>query len=404
MSTLAGLAVRSLWSRRATVTLTVLAIAVSIAMLLGVQKLRHSARDSFASTISGTDLIVGARSGSVNLLLYSVFRIGEPTANVSWKSYRMVAGHRDVAWTIPLLLGDSHRGYRVVGTSDDYFRHYRYAQGRELKFASGRAFTDKHEVVLGSEVARGLDYRTGQAIVVSHGLGNADFAAHAEHPAAVVGILEPTGTPVDQALHLSLESVNELHGIDSTESDAAPGLSAFLVGMRERTGALLMQRALNEYRDEPLQAVIPGVALTRLWSVVGVADRALLLVAACVAVAGLLGMIAAILTSLNERRREMAILRSVGAQPAHVFGLLLMESGLLVVAGMICGIALLYFALFALRPWFAARFGIELPVGGLGPAEWLILGAVMLAALLMSTYPAWRAYRNSLADGLTVRF
>ena len=404
MSGLTGLAVRSLWNRRATVTLTVLAIAVSIAMLLGVQKLRHSARDSFASTISGTDLIVGARSSSVNLLLYSVFRIGEPTANVSWESYRMVAGHRDVAWTIPLLLGDSHRGYRVVGTNGDYFRYYRYAQRRSLKFASGRAFSARHEAVLGSELARRLDYRIGQAIVVSHGLGDADFALHAEYPATVVGILEQTGTPVDRALHLSLESVNELHGVASAESATAPGLSAFLVGMQDRTRALVMQRALNEYRDEPLQAVIPGVALTRLWSVVGVADRALLLVAACVAVAGLLGMIAAILTSLNERRREMAILRSVGAQPGHVFGLLLMEAALLVVAGIIFGIALLYLALFSLRPRFAARFGIELPIGGLGPAEWLILGAVIIAALLMSAYPAWRAYRNSLADGLTVRF
>lgn len=394
----------SLWNRRGTAALTVFAIAVSVALLLGVQKLRTSAKESFATTISGTDLIVGARSGPINLLLYSVFRIGDPTANVTWETYRRVAQHRDVAWTIPLSLGDSHRGFRVVGTDDNYFAHYRYAQRRPLSFEQGAAFAASHEAVLGHAVARELRYSLGESIVLSHGVGAGSFLHHEQHPFRVVGILAPTGTPVDRAIHVDLQSIDAIHGGTAGAQGGGPaGITAFLVGMKSRDTVLLMQRALNEYRGEPLQAVIPGVALTQLWNIVGIADRALLVVAACVALAGLLGMLAAILTSLNERRREMAILRSVGAHPRHVFGLLLLEAGVLALAGAVCGTALAYATMWLAKPWFSAHYGIHLATRGLTATDGLVLSAVVAAALLLSAIPAWRAYRNSLTDGMTVR-
>ncbi len=403
MSALAGLALQSLWNRRGSVMLTVFAIAVSVAMLLSVQKLRTAARESFASTISGTDLVVGARSGPLNLLLYSVFRIGDPTANVSWQTYRIVSQHRDVAWTIPLSLGDSHQGYRVVGTSPAFFAHYRYGQRQALAFRAGRPFVGGNEVVLGYEVSRRLGYSTGDSIVIAHGIGEGSFQTHQADPGVVVGILAPTGTPVDRALHVDLAFIDEIHASESAGVPGDRGLSAFLVGMKSRDSVLLMQRALNEYAAEPLQAVIPGVALVQLWQAVGVADRALMLVAACVALAGLLGMMASILTSLNERRREMAILRSVGAQPRHVFGLLLLESAFLVSSGIALGVLLVYAIVGTLRPWIAERYGIDLPISGLTATDGMLLGAVLVSALLLGAYPAWRAYRLSLADGLTIR-
>ena len=402
MSALPGLALRSLWNRRGTAALTVFAIAVSVALLLGVQMLRSSAKEAFAGTISGTDLVVGPRTGPVNLLLYSVFHIGEPAANVSWATYRLVAGHRDVAWTVPLVLGDSHRGFRVVGTDAGFYSHYRYAGGQPLRTADGTWWKAAHEAVLGHEVARTLGYRTGDRIVVAHGLGAGSFVQHEESPVRVSGILGPTGTPVDRAVFVDLATLEALHGPAGAvgEPDA---ITAFLVGMKSRDTTLVMQRALNEYRGEALQAVIPGVALAELWRVVGIADRALLAVAACVALAGLLGLLAAILTSLNERRREMAILRSVGARPRHIFGLLMLEAGMLAAAGALAGIGLAYGLLLLVRPWAAARYGLDLPLQGLGRAELGFLAAVIVAALALSVYPAWRAYRVALADGLDVR-
>jgi len=402
MSALPGLAARSLWNRRETAALTVFAIAVSVALLLGVQKLRTGARESFAATISGTDLVVGARSGSVNLLLYSVFRIGEPTANVSWDTYQKVAHHPDVAWTIPLSLGDSHRGFRVLGTSPGYFRHYRYASARALAFAAGRPLIGDGDAVLGAAVARALRYRVGTQLVVAHGIGRTSFMEHAGHPLHVVGILESTGTAVDRTVHVTLGAIEAMHGRPA-QGVVPTGISAFLVGMKSRDTVLVMQRALNDYRGEAVQAVIPGVALTELWSVVGVADRTLFVVAVLVALAGLLGMLAMLLAGLNERRRELAILRSIGASLRQVAALLLIEAVLLTGAGVACGIAFAYGLLAVARPWIAARYGIFLPLGGLDAPDAALLAAVVASGLLLSVYPAWRAYRLSLADGLTVR-
>ncbi len=407
MSGTLPLALRSLRNRRGTVLLTMAAIAVSVALLLGVQKLRSAAREGFASTVSGVDLVVGARSGPVNLLLYSVFRVGDATANVSWASYQLVAKHPDVAWTIPVSLGDSHRGFRVLGTTENYFEHYRVAGGRALEFTAGARFMGPHDAVIGADVARDLGYSLDSALVIAHGTADVSFAQHDDDPFRVVGILARTGTPVDRTVHISLDAMNGIHaagaGHAAHQPPAPQPITAFFVGMRDRAALLTMQRALNEYRAEPLQAIIPGVALKQLWDIIGIADRALLLVAAFVVFAGLLGMLTAILVSLNERRREMAILRSVGARPRHVFTLMVSEAGLLATAGVLAGIGLTYALLAAGQPLLAARYGIFVPLTGLNGTDIALLAGIVVAALLMGLWPAWRAYRNTLADGLTIR-
>jgi putative ABC transport system permease protein len=415
-----NLARKSLWNRRATALLTISAIAISVALLLGVQKLRTAARESFANTVSGVDLIVGARSSSLNLLLYSIFRIGDATANVSWNTYQKIATHPDVAWTIPISLGDSHRGFRVMGTDQNYFEHYRFGGNHALQFHEGGPFEDLYDTVLGADVARTLGYKLGDSITVAHGVGNVSFAEHKDKPFRVVGILAPTGTPVDRTVHVGLEAITAIHIDWQSGMQAPPGsrvsaqaarlhdltpdtITAFLVGMRSRVMTFTMQRAINDYRQEPLLAVLPGVALSQLWELVGVADTALMIVASFVVLAGLLGMLTAILTSLNERRREMAILRSVGARPRHVFTLLVAEAGLLATLGVAAGIGLTYLLLFVGRPLLEKRFGIFVRVTGLSAPDLIILGGIVFAALLLGLVPAFRAYRNALSDGLQVR-
>lgn len=415
-----SLALRSLFNRRVTAALTVAAIAVSVALLLGVQMLRTAARESFANTVSGVDLIVGARSGPLNLLLYSVFRVGDATANVSWASYQKIAHHPDVAWTIPISLGDSHRGFRVMGTSQSYFDHYRYGDGRALQFAAGDRFRDLYDAVLGADVARALGYKVGDSIIVAHGIGNVSFAEHKDKPFRVAGILRKTGTPIDRTVHVGLEAITAIHidwqsGLqapagfrvsaeETRQRDLTPDtITAFLVGMRSKVMTFTMQRAINDYRQEPLLAVLPGVALSQLWDLVGIADTALAVVAGCVVLAGLLGMLTAILTSLNERRREMAILRSVGARPTHIFSLMMLEAGALAMAGVLSGIVLTYGLLALARPVLENRFGIFVRIAPLGRVEIFILLSIILVAFLMGLVPAFRAYRNALSDGLQVR-
>jgi putative ABC transport system permease protein len=418
MNRLLSLALHSLWSRRVTALLTVFAIAVSVALLLGVEKLRAGAREGFAATVSGTDLIVGPRSGPLNLVLYSIFQIGEPTASMSWSSYELVSRHPDVAWAVPVSLGDSHRGFRVMGTSRDYFEHYRYGRRVPLAFEAGRAFDGPHDAVVGAAVARALGYRVGDSVSLSHGLGEVSFAQHDDHAFRISGILAPTGTPVDRLVIVSLEAVTAIHrgwegGARASTTSPEAGhpheaqppekITAFLVGMKSRPAVLQMQRALNEYRTEPLTAALPGVALSELWRMVGVADRALRAVAACVVLAGLAGMVATLLTGLNERRREMAVLRSVGAGPGHVFTLLALESTLLALLGAVAGGLLAWGLLGAAAPWVEHQLGLSLSPGLPGAYELAIGAAVIAAGFLAGTIPAWRAYRNSLADGLSMK-
>src|SRR6056297_1474245 len=152
------LAFGSLMARALTVGMTVLAIALSVALFLGVEKVRTGAKASFADTISGTDLIVGARSGSVQLLLYSVFRIGNATNNVTWESYQDIANRPEVDWIVPISLGDSHRQFRVMGTTQAFFEHYKYRGGRSLQVGDGHGLSDLYDAVIGAEVAATLGY------------------------------------------------------------------------------------------------------------------------------------------------------------------------------------------------------------------------------------------------------
>ncbi len=416
-----SLAFKSLRNRKFTILLTVLVIALSVTLLLGVDRIRHEARNSFTNTISGTDLIVGARSGRIALLLSSVFHIGSAENSISWQSFEEIAANPQVRWAIPLSLGDSHKGYRVLGTNDDYFSYFSYGRDRSLQLASGQRFVAENELVLGAEVAGKLGYRIGDQIVVSHGAGEFSFHDHDDQPFTVVGILQATGTPVDRTLHVDLAGIGMIHadtfsgasgpdeydalfaGINKHSASEPEQITAFLLGLKSRGAALGFQRMISNYAAEPLTAAMPGVTLQQLWDAIGVAEKALLAVAALVVVVGLFGLLATLLTSLNERRREMAILRSVGARPRHLFGLMVGEATLVTLFGVVVGITLLQLLLAAGQPLIASRYGLYLQSGGLSINQLLLIGLICLCGALIGLIPGYRVYRYSLADGMTVK-
>lgn len=414
------LALQSLANRRFSALLTVIAIALSVTLLLSVERVRTEARASFASTVSGTDLIVGARSGSVQLLLYSVFRIGNATNNIRWDSFEQISSQPQVKWAIPLSLGDSHRGFRVLGTNQAYFEHYRFGRDQALQLSEGQPFSDLYDAVLGADIARELGYQLGTELVLAHGAGAVSFVKHADKPFHVVGILAKTGTPVDRTIHISLEGMEALH-VDWQQGMPARGagkinaeqarqldltptaITAFMLGLERRIDTFTLQRKINEFSGEPLLAILPGVALQELWSLLSVAEKALLLVSVFVVLTGLVGMLTAILSGLNERRREMAVLRSVGARPLHIFSLLVLEAVSLTLAGIALGLALLYAGMAAAKPWLEQQYGLFLPLAWPTPSELKLLGGILAASLLMGCIPAWRAYRQALLDGLSIR-
>jgi putative ABC transport system permease protein len=435
---------KSLGSRFQTVVLTVATIAISVFLFLSVERIRSAAQQSFERSISGIDLIVGARTSPLHLLLFSAFQIGDPTHNISFGTYERYRQHPDVAWAIPLSYGDSYRGFRVIGTDESFFRHMRYAGQRQLALQKGQAFQQMEDMVVGAQVASALKIGLGEMLHLSHGGGEVSFHVHDHIEFRVVGILEPTATPLDRALYISLAAVNALHqessepidepdqqssesndhthahehehehehehahsqGVDERPPSAEINqmdLSAIFVAVRSKFALFSLQRLINDDAAEPLTAILPALTLQQLMGFLGVLDQALQAISILVVMGGLLGMLATILTSLNERRREMAILRTLGARPSHIISLMVLEALLLAALGIFGGWLLMSVIGLWLQSYLSLHLGLEFKVFGLSLHEAMVFGLIIALAAMGGLLPAWQAYRRSLIDGLSPR-
>jgi len=415
---------KSLLDRRVSVLLTVISIAVSTFVLLGVEHIRQEARSSFNRTVSGVDLIVGARTGQTNLLLYSVFHIGSASNNISWQSYQDISQRGDVAWTVPISLGDSHRGYRVVGTTQDLFHHFRYGNQQPLQLRSGKIFYTVHDAVVGAEVADALGYSVGDEIIIAHGTGSVSFSTHDNHPFTITGILERTGTPKDQTVMVSLAGIEAVHlnwpgggagagfspgfspdttsgttadTTQPTEEDLIPdSITAFYVGLESRLATFRFQREVNDYRQEPLLAILPGVALSELWQMLGVVENVLAVIALFVLLAALLGMTTMLLATIQQRQREIAVFRAIGARPAFLFLLIQVEAVMIVLAGLLVGALSLTVALIGGQHWLATYYGLFIGTNILTADNALLMAKILAASALLATLPAVSAYRRAI--------
>jgi putative ABC transport system permease protein len=419
MRALLSLAVHSAWNRRFVLSLVALSIALSTFLLLGIERIRADVRDNFSQSVSGTDLIVGARTGGVQLLLYSVFRMGNATNNIRWSSVQTIAQHKAVAWMVPISLGDSHRGFAVVGTSHAYFDHFSYGDHQALKFEQGKPFESVFDAVLGADVAERLGYALGDYIVLSHGDGQLAANDHADKPFTVVGILQRTGTPVDRSVHIGLDGMQAIHlnwvagapmrgmavpADQVSRYDLTPkAVTAVLIGLKNRAAVFSVQRSIAEFENEPLMAILPGVTLDELWDVVGIGERGLLAMTLLVSLVSLVGLVAVITTGLDQRRRELAILRALGAGPRHILCLLALEGTLVTLCGLIIGAALCALAIATLGDWSSSHLGVALHLRAPSLTEWMLLSGVLASGLMASCVPGWRAYRLSLVDGLSPR-
>ena len=426
MKSIIKLALKSIKYRKATLVLSIISVSMSVVLLLGIERIRSRVHDSFTSTISGTDLIVGARSGNISIILSTIFHIGYPNQNVSWETYKTIASKEQVKWSIPLSLGDSHKGYSVVGTTDDFFAHYEYGKELNLKSASGEVCIHGRQCVLGASIANDLGYKVGDEVVVTHGMGHEDFITHKDEPFIIGGILQPTGTPVDQSIYLSIYAMdaihshfygheshsndvlagisqNQDHGAHEDESAKAPkSVSGFLLGLKNPQDILTVQRAINEYKNEPLTAILPVVTLIDLWQIVRPVETTLIVISFLVLIVALGGILTNLISTLSERRREMAILRSVGAKPKHVFSLIMLESFAIILAGILFGVAILYLLLYLSKPIIAEKLGMVIQIGWFSTDELFFLATIFLLGGLTGVIPSYQCYKNSITDGLMV--
>ena len=411
------LTLNSLYARLLTVGMTVFAISLSLMLYMSVEKLRTSAYTSFTDTISQTDLIVGARTSSVQLLLYSVFRIGNATNNITWESYEDVINKKEVAWSVPISLGDSHKGFRVMGTNSEFFKRYKFRGGQSIELEEGNKLDDLYDVIIGAGVAEKLNYSLGTPLIVSHGLQS--FSDHDDQPFKVSGILAKTGTPVDNTVIVSLEAIEAIH-VDWSTGAKIPGqitpveeirqmdlspknITAALIGVNSKLQIFQLQRWINEYPEESLSSILPGVALQELWRIVGVVENLLLGISVTVIFTTLIGMTAIIFSSLNERRREMAIWRAMGASPKVVIGLLMLEAFIISVMSIIVSTVMLFLTLYVLQPWIDNTYGILVNIEMLSFKDIYIFMLFIIAASFVSLIPAVRAYWFSINDGMTIK-
>ena len=459
---LLGVAYQSLLYRLSGVALAITAVAISVFVLLSVEHVRHEARSSFASTVSNVDLIVGARTGEINLLLLSIFRIGNPTANISWESVEKISEQRNVEWVVPISLGDSHKNYRVVGTSAEFFDRYKYGQNKPLVFKNGQRFNTTLDVVIGSHVATELAYGLGDELVLSHGMADTSFTHHDEVTFAVSGVLATTGTPVDNALFVSLDAIEAIHADEESEHHSVHNeqdgqhedadhhdtghhdehdehaqhhdaehhdehaqhhdaehheehdkdekhhsaerqdhdhdhppigtVTALLVGLDSAAFTLQVQRAINEFTDEALLAILPGFALAQLWSLVGGVENILRGISILVFISALFGLNAMMLASMRERKREIEILRSIGAPSGFIVALLIIESMLIVTVGIVLAVTGLVGAIAVANNLLASELGMALSLQIFYPSSFIALGLIYLTTLILSLFPAWKAY------------
>ncbi|WP_163930949.1 ABC transporter permease [Paraferrimonas sp. SM1919] len=404
---------QSLLSRKKTVLLTFLSLTISLLVLLSVEHLRIQAKQSFTRTNAGTDLIVGAPSGQLNLLLYSVFRIGTPTNNIDFESYQKLANHKQVKWAIPLSLGDSHRGFRVLGTSSSYFDHYAYGDNRLLSFSQGQAFKGLFETVVGSDVAQKLGYKVGDNIVVAHGIGSTSFTKHEHSPFVISGVLAATGTPVDKTVHVSLAAIEAIHlppsQLAKIVANPEPSqlhidsVTAVLLGLNSKFSTFSLQREINTDKSDQLMAILPGVAMSELWELVGSVENLLRLIAALVVLTTLFGLTSMLLASMNERQAEIAVFRVLGAGPLTIMLLIYFEALLLTILAMLTSIALLTAALFGLKDALASGYGLFISANVLSSDIITLLGVVLVATSITAMLPAIEAYKSALHRQLASR-
>ena len=360
-----SLLLKSMRSRIIPTSLVTISLMASMVLLLSIERIQQGTEEGFNQSISGVDAIIGPRSSSLELVLYTVFHLGRPTNNITTKTVNDIKQRSDISWLVPIALGDSHRGFRVVATQSNYFEHIKYGNNQSLIFLNGVAFSELSEAVLGSDVAERLNYSVGSEIQITHGSVESIGSKHDDFSFKVTGILKKTGTPIDQAIFLDLKGYELLHlgwmsgkkvfSLDDIDLSSLPAealdpktVTAAFVGLKSKITLFKFTKSIREYSKEAISAVIPGIALSELWSIVGLVDKGFQLLSWIIIAISLIAMVTLIIASLDNRKQEMTIYRANGASPKFLAIMVICESlviGLVAIIGAIILVTIVtYFA------------------------------------------------------------
>jgi len=373
-------------------------LALASGLLLTVWMVKAQAQKSFLQTTTAFDAVLGARGSQLQLVLNAIFHLEASPGNLAWKDYETIRAHPAVQTAIPIAVGDNLRGYRIVGTIPEMFTQVEYAPGRHYDVAPGGRLFDpaKKEAVVGSFAARRLHLAIGDTFHPFHGLNFNPAEQHSDL-FTVVGLLEPSNTPLDRVVLIPIEGVQTMSGHDPR---SATDISAVLIKLRSPTVGFMLDRMINKQGNRLTFAYPVAGILADLFSKISWFDQVLALVAYLVALVAAASVLASIYNSMNARKRDIAILRGLGARRRVVFGAIVAESAAIGLLGALAGFVVYFVLLTGVASIIRAQTGVVLSLREYHPVLWIApLGLVALCAL-GGVIPALKAYRIPVAENL----
>ena len=379
--------------------LSVMLLGIGVGMVSFIVTVSEQLNDRFNRDIRGIDMVVGAKGSPLQLILSAVYQIDNPTGNIPIAEVNKLKRHPLIKYSIPLSYGDSYRGFRIVGTDSIYLTHYK------ATFSDGNIWKHSMDVVLGSSVAEKLNLKMGSHFHGNHGF-DTEGHAHEESHYNVVGILNPTGTVADRLILTSTESVWDIHNHDdaehthesehSHEEEETGEITALLVKFKSPMGIMQIPRMVNQKTS--MQAALPAIEINRLYSLMGVGFTTLQIIGMVIMCIAALSVFISLLNSLKERKYELALMRSLGASPFKLFGLIVQESLLICLAGYALGIILGRIGIMLLSYFGEDQFQFSVSQTGAAAVEIWLLPLTLSIGLIAALIPAVRAYRSDISS------
>lgn len=376
-----------------TTLLSVMLLSIGVGMVSFIVTVSEQLNDRFNRDISGIDMVVGAKGSPLQLILSAVYQIDNPTGNIPLNETEKLTRHPLVKYTIPLSYGDSYKGFRIVGTDSMYLAHFK------ASFSAGTVWNKSMDVVVGSAVSEKIDLKLGSHFHGTHGFEE-EGHAHEELHYNVVGVLKPTGTVADRLILTSTESVWDIHNHDhNVEHNEEPKeITAMLVKFKNPMGLMQLPKFIN--KQTSMQAALPAIEINRLYELMGVGFSTLQAIGVLMMVIAALSVFISLLNSLKERKNELALMRSLGASPMKLFGLVVQESLLLCFAGYAFGIILGRLAIMVVSSLGEEQFHFSVSQFGISEIEVLLLPFTLGVGIIAALIPATRAYKSDISTVL----
>jgi putative ABC transport system permease protein len=444
--------IKNMRQRALATWLTGTSVALGVALAVAIVLIKQGVQQRFEQGTLGYEMVVGAKGSPLQLVLNTVYNLDISPGNISWKLFEQLHADPRVKLAVPFSVGDNFHGFRIVGTTDAFFKEFEFEPGRKPELAAGRIFTfseaalkgafqeaeqrakerearergedikpvtaPEHasenrpfEAVIGSTVSRETGLQIGQTFIAAHGVQpSAEAKEHTENPWTVVGILAPTRTAADRAIYINLDSFYHIEGheirtptvpakVEEKDNDPDPGqVSSIVLKLRSPIHAFPLYREINDRQDA--MAAFPAAEIRKLFDIVGNIDRLLFAQAILVLIVAGVAIAVSIYNSMSERRREIAILRALGARRATIFSIVLLEAMTICVVGAAAGLLGGHMVVAAANGALYRASGFVIPAFHMQPLEWYVLTVAVTLGAISGIGPAWGAYRTDVAKNL----